>query len=1014
MGLSLIVGPPNSGRAGEVRRRLLESLERGPVLVVPTADDAARFEAELCEAGGGRSILGASTLTFRRLFEELAGTAGIDTSLPLSQPQRLALVRAAARATRLRVLARSARRPGFGAALDLLIVELQAALVGPDDLEVAVGELEDPALELELAALYRTYLELREQGGRPDDGAIASRLLAAMDEGPPPSWQGRPVFLYGFDDLSRVQLELVARLAEACEVTVAVNYEDRRALRARAGLLADLVEELGADREPSLPHEGGYTRSGLLRHLDRNLFEPGAPPAPPDDGLVLLECAGDLGEGEAIGGEIARLLANGALPEDIAIVVRHPSTRGPLLGRVLERLDVPVAVEADVPLGRTAVGRALAALCRAALPQGSAEDLLAYLRADPSVRPGAADWVERRVRRGLASSAAEAVASWESPPRHWARLREKTSAAGRLRALGRIAVAVAESPHRERAPLSGERTDGAAGTPFDAVEMRAGRVASELLEELVEVGELPGCEQPDLADAAEAIEAASVPLWRGSTEGRVRILSPYRIRAGRARYLFCASLQEGEFPGSAAISPLLTEERRRAIGIKALRRQEPADEERYLFHTCVSRPTDRLYLSWRSSTEDGAPSSRSPFVEEVLDLVEPDPAAAEQHLKRPRGLERSAFAPDEAPTSRELARSLAALGPRADLDALDLADEVRADVLAMLAAVPQPDAKPGPLRSPAVLAELGSRPAVSANSLEGWVECSYRWFVSHELTPQRLEPEADPLWLGSVVHNALERLYREAPGADSIPRPGDVAAWRRRLGELLAEEAADEDGRPPAGDRAVALARARAQAERFLDEEAASETELRPDPRLLELAFGFEGEDDPGPLRLGEVGLRGRIDRVDVARDGQGAVVRDYKTGRTVTGARAFEEEGKLQIQLYMRLVRERLGLDVVGGLYQPLGARGRARRPRGLVVKGDERLDGLDLVGPDRLEREDFDAELDRAVAQGIAKATRMRGGKITRDPIGGSCPAYCSYHPICRIERSLGPTGENGNGDE
>ena len=72
MSISLIVGPPNSGRAGEVRRRLLASLDREPVLVVPTADDAARFEADLCEAAGDRSILGAETLTFRRLFEELA------------------------------------------------------------------------------------------------------------------------------------------------------------------------------------------------------------------------------------------------------------------------------------------------------------------------------------------------------------------------------------------------------------------------------------------------------------------------------------------------------------------------------------------------------------------------------------------------------------------------------------------------------------------------------------------------------------------------------------------------------------------------------------------------------------------------------------------------------------------------------------------------------------------------------------------------------------------------------
>ena len=1018
MSISLIVGPPNSGRAGEVRRRLLASLDREPVLVVPTADDAARFEADLCEAAGDRSILGAETLTFRRLFEELAPAAGIEASAPLSAPQRLALVRAAARATPLTVLARSARRPGFGAALDSLIVELQAAQVGPDDLERAAEALDDPELELELAAIYRTYFSLRDEAGRPDEGAIATALLLALGSGPPQGWQERPVFLYGFDDLTRAQLDLIDRLGRACEVTIAVNFEDRRALTARASLLTDLVEELGATREPDLPHEAGYTRSVLLRHLDRNLFEPGAPPSPRDEGLSLLECAGALGEAEAIGAEVARLLAGGADPDDIAIVVRHPAATGPLIGRVLGRLGIPVAVEADVPLARTATGRALVALCRAAGPGGSAEDMLAYLRADASMRPGGADWVERRIRRGDARTAADAVATWEWPPRHWQRLREQRDAAGRLRALGRIAVALAEAPHAEQAPTA--RDDGG-GTPFDPVELRAGRVAAELLGELAEVGALPACEQPDLADAAEAIEAASVPLWRGSTEGRVRVLSPYRIRAGRARYLFCSSLQEGEFPGTGAVSPLLGEERRKALGLRALRRQPQADEERYLFHACVSRPTERLYLTWRSATEDGAPQSRSPFVDEVLDLVAPDPEAAEEALKRSHGLERTTFALDSAPTPRELARALAARGRDADhagaLEALRVDGPARDEVLAALAAVP-PAGKPGPLRNPAVLENLGGRSLLSANSLEGWIECSYRWFVDHELTPQRLELQADPLWLGGVVHDALERLYREAPGSDSIPRPADVAAWRRRLGELLAEKAADGEGRPPTGDRALALARARAQAERFLDEEAASETELRPDPELLERGFGFEGEEatpgDPGALDLGGIGLRGRIDRIDVAPDGRGAVIRDYKTGKNVTGAKAFEDEGKLQLQLYMRVARDQLDLDVIGGLYQPLGARGKYRRPRGIVTKGDERLDGLELVGTDRVEPDDFESELDRAVAEAIAEAARMRGGAITRDPIGGSCPSYCRYHPICRIERALGPVGENGNGDD
>jgi ATP-dependent helicase/DNAse subunit B len=229
---------------------------------------------------------------------------------------------------------------------------------------------------------------------------------------------------------------------------------------------------------------------------------------------------------------------------------------------------------------------------------------------------------------------------------------------------------------------------------------------------------------------------------------------------------------------------------------------------------------------------------------------------------------------------------------------------------------------------PEVLAELGERRLLSASSLESWLECPYRWFVAHELRPERLEPTPDPLWLGGVVHTALRGLYADPPGRDSIPREADVEDWKRRFGELLDAAVAERGGDAGRVERAIALARVRTQVEAFLDTEAASETALRPGERLLERSFGFEEEGDPGPLELGEgVALRGTIDRIDLAPDGGGAVVRDYKTGSSVAPAARFAAEGVLQVQLYMLAARERLGLEPIAGLYQPLGRPATAAR---------------------------------------------------------------------------------------
>jgi ATP-dependent helicase/DNAse subunit B len=338
--------------------------------------------------------------------------------------------------------------------------------------------------------------------------------------------------------------------------------------------------------------------------------------------------------------------------------------------------------------------------------------------------------------------------------------------------------------------------------------------------------------------------------------------------------------------------------------------------------------------------------------------------------------------------------------------------------LTPFASLPDPNELPGPLATPRVLEEFAARRVFSANSLEGWVTCSYKWFVDHELSPQRLDPTADPLWIGGVVHAALERLYADPPGADAIARPDDVGRWRERFAELVDEFAAGFGGltRP----RRAALERAKTQVGAFLDAEAESESEFRPARELLELGFGeLDHEpEDAAPTRaalaLGDVELRGRIDRIDLAADGHSAIVYDYKTGKAVVSADKFADRGTLQIQLYMLVAQRVLGLDPVGGLYHPLGATSpRDRRARGLVLD-EERLEQLDLVKTDRKPAEELSELLANAETVAIETATAMRAGRIRRDPLNGECPRYCTYQAICRLERALGDVGEESKGSD
>src|SRR5919198_3426392 len=127
MALTLVTGPANAAKAGEVLGGLRGRVDEEPILVVPAFGDVEHAQRELAERG---VVFGVRVLRFERLYRVIAERAGY-TEPVASELQRELLVEAAIRDAPLTVLAESSARPGFARAAARLVAELGRARVDP-------------------------------------------------------------------------------------------------------------------------------------------------------------------------------------------------------------------------------------------------------------------------------------------------------------------------------------------------------------------------------------------------------------------------------------------------------------------------------------------------------------------------------------------------------------------------------------------------------------------------------------------------------------------------------------------------------------------------------------------------------------------------------------------------------------------------------------------------------------------------------------------------------------------
>jgi RecB family exonuclease len=255
--------------------------------------------------------------------------------------------------------------------------------------------------------------------------------------------------------------------------------------------------------------------------------------------------------------------------------------------------------------------------------------------------------------------------------------------------------------------------------------------------------------------------------------------------------------------------------------------------------------------------------------------------------------------------------------------------------------------------------------SAAPSRLTAYLDCPRRYRFAYLDRPT---PPKGPPWghnsVGASVHNALARWWR-LPRGRRTPEAGGA----------LVDTSWLSDGFRDAAQLRQARARSRAQVERYL-----SDVDPGDEPVGVERTVS---------VRTPRAHLWGRADRIDAR--GSGAVIVDYKTGRSVPTVE--DARDSLALAVYAaaaaRLLRRRCTRVELHHL------------PSDSVVAWDHTQESLD----DHLRRADAMAADLAQVDDRLADAqSRAEADELFPARVGSRC-GWCDYRSVCRPGQAVPP---------
>ncbi|MBO6112833.1 MAG: PD-(D/E)XK nuclease family protein [Lachnospiraceae bacterium] len=919
--IKILRGPAGAGKSRSLYRTVLnlssKNKDRNHILCVPEQFtlSAMRLIMEMSENKG---MLNIDVLSFNRLSYRIFSDTGSDRFRLLDDTAKNLIIRhiASEKRDELTVFGPNLRKQGYISCVKSALSELMQYGCSVSDVEdmIRAAEEKEPYLACKLRDTRIIYAEFLKRLGN-EYATVEDLYNRAALKAPEAGFLRKAVICFdGFTGFTPVQYELIKSLYEISEdiyVTVTDDGSGNPLFSPGSGTIDKLAKLSGGDIRVIDVNDLNIMRhinDPVFTFLGENIFRRNKRSIRQEGRIRIVRAKNIREETKAVFTRIRELTANEGLRySDIAIILGNMGEYTDILKKEAMRCNVPLyadearGIEFDpfAQLIRDAI-----ACVREDMTYGSVFNFLRTYLAGPDRQD--IDLAENYIRafniRGMKKYSAPFKYSYKGiraeeieaaelvrkrvydllkplyDIRNGATVREYTTA---LYELG-IKLGIEEKT-RELSYRSEEAGDSVRKMEFDQVY----GLIMELYDSLVS---LMGDERMDIEEYSGMIDA-------GLSEIRVGTLPPSNdcVMAGdltRSRFndikvLFIMGLCEGNIPDQGSNGGIISDMDRQFLKKGdfelAPTAEEKTDTSKFYYYMNILKPVKELILSYPENGEDGTVKRPSFFLKETKKLFE--------DIKIEEGLNsQKIFDASDALISfcekigeeDEAYLLFRALGENRDtLNIIDSHFKTGTDVLSREAAKALYENKAGE----------------SATELEKYAACAYAHYLQYGLgLRERLDFEFEARDIGTFLHEVLKN-YSLALKDNGLSFAGvDDALSDKYLSEALEASGNEKLLRlfESSGRNAYMKKRVTRIAKRTVDTLRFQIKEGAFKPAAFEKSFSTHG-------------LKGFIDRVDKAEDGQEIYldIIDYKSGNKSFDRDRIYYGLDLQLVIYMNAAME-------------------------------------------------------------------------------------------------------------